>query len=50
MLHFLWLIDGAIANSLTELLMGALEVKGGLSGDSIASKLLFFGADGISAF
>jgi hypothetical protein len=43
-------IDGATANGLTELLMGALSTKGGLPDDAIAYKILCFGADGISAF
>jgi hypothetical protein len=42
--------DGATANGLTDLLMGSLHTKGGLNSDAIASKLLCFGADGISAF
>jgi hypothetical protein len=42
--------DGATANNLTELLMGLLSFKGGLDDASIASKLVCFGADGVSAF
>jgi hypothetical protein len=42
--------NGATANGLTELLMGSLSTKGGLNTDAIASKLLCFGVDGVSAF
>jgi hypothetical protein len=44
------LADGSTANGLTELLMGSLGSKGGLNDDAIASKLVCFGADGVSAF
>jgi hypothetical protein len=42
--------NGAKANGLTELLMSSLSTKGGLNTDTIASKLLCFGVDGVSAF
>jgi hypothetical protein len=42
--------DGATTNGLKKLLMGSLSTKGGLNADAIASKLLWFGADGVSAF
>jgi hypothetical protein len=44
------LADGATANGLTELLMGSLGNKGGLNDDATTSKLVCFGADGVSAF
>jgi hypothetical protein len=46
----MYIADGATANNLTELLMWSLSYKGGLDDDAIASKLLCFGADGVSAF
>jgi hypothetical protein len=45
-----YLPDGATANNLTELLMNSLSFKGGLDEATIASKLICFGADGVSAF
>jgi hypothetical protein len=42
--------DGATADSLTKLLIGALTVQGDLSAEEIASKLLCFGADGVATF
>jgi hypothetical protein len=48
--NLLTFTDGGTANNLTDMLIGALELKGGLDKDAIASKLLCFGADGCSAF
>jgi hypothetical protein len=48
--RLLRLEDGATANNLIEMLMGSLELKGGLDKNGIASKLLCFGANGCSAF
>jgi hypothetical protein len=45
-----YLADGATANNLTDMLMGSLEVKGGLDKEVVASKLICFGADGCSVF
>jgi len=42
--------DGATANNLTAILTIALEVHAGLTPPLIASKLIYFGADGVSAF
>jgi hypothetical protein len=42
--------DGATANGLTELLMSSLANKGGMNDDAIASKLVYFRADGVSTF
>jgi hypothetical protein len=42
--------NGATTNNLTETLMGALSVNCGLEAANIASKLIFFGADGASTF
>jgi hypothetical protein len=45
-----YLADGATANNLTNMLMGSLEVKGGLNKESVASKLICFRAGGYSTF
>jgi len=42
--------NGASADNLTSLIMSALSVKVQLNGDTIASRLICFGADGIAAF
>jgi hypothetical protein len=42
--------DGATADSLTKLLVGALTVQGDLTVEEVASKLLCFGADGVATF
>jgi hypothetical protein len=44
------LADGTTANNLTDMLMSSLELKGGLDKATIVSKLVYFGADGCSAF
>lgn len=40
--------DGARPNNLLALLVKALAMKGGLEPTTIASKLMYFGADGVS--
>jgi len=42
--------DGTTVNSLTTILTIAIEVHAGLTAPLIASKLICFGADGVSAF
>jgi hypothetical protein len=42
--------NGATSNSLTKVIMSALNVNCGLDLESIASKLLCFGADGVAIF
>lgn len=42
--------DGATADNLTTLLMGIVGVRGDLDALAIATKLVCFGADGVSAF
>lgn len=42
--------DGATADNLTALLVGVLGVRGDLDHHEIATKLVCFGADGVSAF
>lgn len=44
------LVDGATSDNLTVEIVKCIESGGGLDLDSIASKLLCFGADGVSAF
>lgn len=42
--------DGATANKLTTVIMGALSSGGGVTDSDISQKLLCFGADGVSSF
>ena len=42
--------DGATADSLTQVIMSILLVNCDLDAIAIASKVLYFGADGVAAF
>lgn len=49
-IHVYVLQDGGTANNLIDMLMGSLELKGGLDKVAIASKLSCFEANGCNAF
>jgi len=50
LLHLSCVADGGIADNLTFVIMHALLEEGGLSHEELASKLVCFGADGVSTF
>jgi hypothetical protein len=50
LLHVLYVLEPSTANHLTKQIICALMNEGGLIQEEIASKLIYFGADGVSTF